>query len=355
MALQSRFFSLTSLFRDDQQPEDAELAVGSPAHRPQVQSSDDVDETAISAVEEEELVARELADMRADIDDIRDAVRNHDLWVHDAAATRNDVDGLLSRLQEHERWMLNCVTTFRAIQADVATLTAEFAQCKSKIVSSPLIAADVSGCAAVVSELSSPKEKKNMKCSPTEAEVCALQDALGAKAATLEADLANLSKAGGNFQTMSRLGARAQADLEECRPEASPAPLRSAVVGVEIDRAEELRLEANRVLLRSAGASGDSELDGAEESHNNSTRSLTSSAPASAQDITSAAVTQSGTIQTCSSSGGNYDPSAVVPAELKVELSEAEWAHEGATTHCTHVGRGPVAGCVGAVALRGGV
>ena len=77
-----------------------------------------------------------------------------------------------------------------------------------------------------------------------DAEVCALQDILGAKVATLEADLATLSKAVADSQSNAPSSRCARADPEP-------------------ERAAELRLGTtqNGVLPRSGGSRGYPELD----------------------------------------------------------------------------------------------
>jgi len=59
----------------------------------------------------------ELADMRLDISDLQDAVKNHDLWVQDAVAMRQDIEEIQKSIGDHEGWMQNLSSVVRQIQA----------------------------------------------------------------------------------------------------------------------------------------------------------------------------------------------------------------------------------------------
>ena len=114
-----------------------------------------------AGVEEDALIAGELADMRIEIADIKEAIRNHDLWVQDALAARNDIEGLLTKVQDHDRCMIDCVANVRTLRSSVAALAAEFAQGVppvgiSEVISSPLTF-PICENAAIETEVSWPK------------------------------------------------------------------------------------------------------------------------------------------------------------------------------------------------------
>ena len=163
-----RYFSLTALFRNGDQTEDAGLADRCPVHSGE--EADDANST------EDAWVAVELSDMRLEIADIKEAIGNHDLWVQDALAARNDTEYLLTKFQEHDRCMVDCVSNVRALQSNVAALAAELAQRVpplgiSEVVSSPLKLA-ISEDAAIETEVSRPQIVTGLSARTVKAEVC---------------------------------------------------------------------------------------------------------------------------------------------------------------------------------------
>lgn len=75
----------------------------------------------------------ELADMRLDISDIQEAIKNHDLWVQDAAATRGDIDDLQKAIREHEGWMSNLTGIVRQTQEREDSLAQQLADLRSQV------------------------------------------------------------------------------------------------------------------------------------------------------------------------------------------------------------------------------
>lgn len=77
--------------------------------------------------------ASELSDIRLDISDIQEAIKNHDLWVQDAVVMRNDVDGLQATIQEHQSWMRDVTSVVRQLQAKGEHLANEVADIRHQL------------------------------------------------------------------------------------------------------------------------------------------------------------------------------------------------------------------------------
>jgi len=87
MAQESGWLSFKALFSDEGQPREAENLEGP--------DRDCVCSIGECAALDPQWEATELSDIRLDISDIQEAIKNHDLWVQDAAAMRTDIDDLL--------------------------------------------------------------------------------------------------------------------------------------------------------------------------------------------------------------------------------------------------------------------
>lgn len=119
---QPGWLSFTALFSDDErhvlQPD---------------QESPRVDSIADGSAVDHQWEASELSDIRLDISDIQEAIKNHDLWVQDAAAMRTDIDVLQTTLREHENWMSHLSSVVKNIQEKEQTLTFEMAEIQDRI------------------------------------------------------------------------------------------------------------------------------------------------------------------------------------------------------------------------------
>mmetsp|Transcript_87640 Transcript_87640/g.246179 ORF Transcript_87640/g.246179 Transcript_87640/m.246179 type:complete len:377 (-) Transcript_87640:114-1244(-) len=74
------------------------------------------------AVSEVSPIDSELADIRLDISEIQEGIRNHDLWVQDAFAMRADVRELQEAIKEHEGWMAQFATICWRLEAELGEI-----------------------------------------------------------------------------------------------------------------------------------------------------------------------------------------------------------------------------------------
>mmetsp|Transcript_21836 Transcript_21836/g.60982 ORF Transcript_21836/g.60982 Transcript_21836/m.60982 type:complete len:293 (+) Transcript_21836:86-964(+) len=102
------WLSFSALFRDQQQHVER-----------------DMDDAAVS---EGPSVSSELADLRMEINDIQDAIKNHDLWVQDAVEMRTDISDLQASVKAHEGWMVHFAGVFWRFQAHQVKLEAKLAE-----------------------------------------------------------------------------------------------------------------------------------------------------------------------------------------------------------------------------------
>lgn len=120
-------WSFTALFSDG-----VRTGSASPTHTPGLRDEDDT-QSILSGEDDPRWEANELADIRVDISDIHEAIRNHDLWVQDASAMRNDIDTLQSVIREHEGWMAQIANVVRQLQAKEEALEVELAEIRRQL------------------------------------------------------------------------------------------------------------------------------------------------------------------------------------------------------------------------------
>mmetsp|Transcript_46379 Transcript_46379/g.100863 ORF Transcript_46379/g.100863 Transcript_46379/m.100863 type:complete len:407 (+) Transcript_46379:154-1374(+) len=126
------WLSFSALFSDGDR---TATATGVPveSHREDL----DVDRTDTSLAEgdavDRQFEASELSDIRLDISDIQEAIKNHDLWVQDASAMRTDIDDLQAAIREHETWMAHVSGVVRQIQVKEASLAKEISDIRRQM------------------------------------------------------------------------------------------------------------------------------------------------------------------------------------------------------------------------------
>eukprot|EP00928_Gymnodinium_smaydae_P041857 TRINITY_DN28273_c0_g1_i1.p1 TRINITY_DN28273_c0_g1~~TRINITY_DN28273_c0_g1_i1.p1 ORF type:complete len:436 (+),score=77.98 TRINITY_DN28273_c0_g1_i1:162-1469(+) len=124
------WLSFTALFGDGDR-----LARGSPTTSgvtPQL-PDEDLDDCSDNAEVRGLCEEQELSEMRLDINEIQEAIKNHDLWVQDAVAMRADIEDLQGAVREHEGWMANVTSVMRTIQARDSALHKEVAHLKHQV------------------------------------------------------------------------------------------------------------------------------------------------------------------------------------------------------------------------------
>lgn len=120
-------WSFTALFSDG-----VRTGSASPTHTPGLRDEEDT-QSILSGEDDPRWEANELADIRVDISDIHEAIRNHDLWVQDASAMRSDIDTLQSVMREHEGWMAQIANVVRQLQAKEEALEVELAEIRRQL------------------------------------------------------------------------------------------------------------------------------------------------------------------------------------------------------------------------------
>lgn len=134
------WLSFTALFSDGDRLRERASPAASPA--PVValpggleeQDNDAVEITSVGGADEPGNLGgyEELSDIRLDISDIQEAIKNHDMWVQDAVSMRKDIDELQASIREHEAWMANLSGVVRQIQVRDETLRQEVAGLRQK-------------------------------------------------------------------------------------------------------------------------------------------------------------------------------------------------------------------------------
>eukprot|EP00747_Dinoflagellata_sp_TGD_P058435 gnl/TRDRNA2_/TRDRNA2_151115_c0_seq2.p1 gnl/TRDRNA2_/TRDRNA2_151115_c0~~gnl/TRDRNA2_/TRDRNA2_151115_c0_seq2.p1 ORF type:complete len:513 (-),score=92.85 gnl/TRDRNA2_/TRDRNA2_151115_c0_seq2:6-1544(-) len=91
----------------------------------------------------------DLSQVKLDIEEMQEAIRNHDAWVLDAAAMRQDVDKLQERLQQHEEWMGRLATTLRNMHSKELRLSDDFECFKAEVMGKLFWTADAAATSVV--------------------------------------------------------------------------------------------------------------------------------------------------------------------------------------------------------------